>query len=185
MDADDRELLQRIQQGDGESFGTLFDRTRSWLLSSVIRPRVGPSDAEDVLSETYRTALDGIAAFEWRGIGLLHWLAAIARRKALEKLRSRAREASLEEIPSLLALPDDEPTREAEMIAASIRRETAQRVGATLGSLHPRYAEALKLRLLEGRSRAECATALGVTTPTFDVLLFRASKAFARCWRGE
>jgi hypothetical protein len=58
MSDDDRELLERIQQGDGESFGKLYDRTRGWLLSLVIVPRVGRADAEDVLAETYRVALE-------------------------------------------------------------------------------------------------------------------------------
>jgi hypothetical protein len=41
MDSDDRELLERIQKGDGGSLGVLFDRTHRWLLQFVINPRVG------------------------------------------------------------------------------------------------------------------------------------------------
>ena len=46
----------------------------------------------------------------------------------------------------------------------------------------PRYAEALKMRLVEGVPRVECADRLGVTPPTFDVVLFRATRAFEREW---
>ena len=93
MDDDDARLMERIRQGDGESFGLLYDRTWRWLLSSVIRPRVGPGAAEEVLSETFRTALGKAGSFEWRGVGVLHWLSAIARRKSLERVRREAREA--------------------------------------------------------------------------------------------
>ncbi len=183
MSDDDRELLERIQQGDGECFGTLFDRTRGWLLSLVIVPPVGRADADDVLAETYRVALDKIHAFRWQGVGLLHWLAAIARRKSLEHVRRRnPRLHSLEELPALVEVPDDAPTAEAEMIRVEALRQLRGRVTQTLDRLHPRYAEALRLRLLEGRSRQECAEALTVTTATFDVVLHRATRAFARAW---
>ncbi|HVN76697.1 MAG TPA: RNA polymerase sigma factor [Thermoanaerobaculaceae bacterium] len=185
MSDDDRELLERIQQGDGESFGVLYDRTRGWLLSLVIVPRVGRADAEDVLSETYRVALAKIHSFRWRGIGLLHWLATIARRKALEHGRRRDRRfEALEDMPSLVEVPDGVPTAEAEMIREETVRRLRERVVATLAALHPRYADALRLRLLEGRSRLECAEALSVSAATFDVVLHRATRAFARAWRG-
>ena len=183
MRDDDRELLERIQQGDGESFGILFDRTRGWLLSLVIVPRVGRANAEDVLAETYRVALDKIHAFRWQGVNLLHWLAAIARRKALEHVRRRdPRLQAIEDLPALVEIPDEAPTAEAEMIRKETIRQLRERVSQTLAALHPRYAEALRLRLLEGRSRQECAETLAVTSATFDVVLHRATRAFARAW---
>ena len=180
---DDRRLLARIRDGDGESFGVLYDRTRRWLLSFVILPRVGPEAAEDVLAETFRTAWDRIPEFEWRGTGLLHWLSAIAKRKALEHGRRRRRDADREaEPPPLFDPPDDAPTAEAEMIRLETLRALGGRVKKTLAALPPRYAEALRLRLLEGRPRLECAGLLAVSPATFDVLLHRASKAFAKSW---
>jgi RNA polymerase sigma factor (sigma-70 family) len=184
MDDDDRELLERIQRGDGEGFGVLFDRTHRWLLQCVIVPRVGQADAEDVLSETFRAALGSIGSFEWRGIGLLHWLAAIARRKSQEHSRSLSRaHQSLGDLLEDVELADDAPTADAEMLRREALERTRQRVERTLGTIHERYARALRLRLLEERPRAACAEALGVTLETFDVLLHRATKAFAKEWR--
>jgi RNA polymerase sigma factor (sigma-70 family) len=182
MADDDRELLDKIQRGDGEGFGELYDRTRDWLLSFVIVPRVGRADADDVLAETYHTALAKIRSFRWRGVRLLHWLAAIARRKALEHGRARSRGQPLADLPELLELADDVPTAEAAMMREEHLRELRERVAGTLDALPPRYAQALHLRLLSGRSRQECAEALGVTTATFDVVLYRATRAFAREW---
>jgi RNA polymerase sigma factor (sigma-70 family) len=183
MHDDDERLLERIREGDGESFGLLYDRTRDWLLDFVVRPRVGPADAEDVLAETYRTALDKVRGFEWRGVGLLHWLASIAKLKALERVRSRSRGARLEDDDACLVdLPDDAPSAEAAMIAAEARETIRRRVETTLAGLSPRYAEVLRLRLLEGRERQECARTLGVSTATFDVVLYRATRSFARKW---
>jgi RNA polymerase sigma factor (sigma-70 family) len=183
MGDDDRELLARIQHGDAESFGTLYDRTRGWLLGCVIVPRVGRADAEDVLAETFRVALAKIHGFRWEGTDLLHWLAAIARRKALEhRRRHDPRLAALDDIPELPDLPDGTPTAEVEMIARERVDALRERVARTLERLPARYARVLRLRLLEGRGRAECADALGVSVPTFDVVLYRATRAFSRAW---
>ena len=180
---DDRELVERIQQGDGESFGRLYDRTRSWLLSVVIVPRVGHAHSEEVLSETYLVALEKIRTFRWQGIGLLHWLATIARRKALEHgRRLDSRLVALDDVPSLMELPADAPTAEAEMIHQQTLLHVRERVSHTLGRLQPRYAEVLRLRLLENRPRTECAQCLGITVSTLDVVLYRATRAFAREW---
>jgi RNA polymerase sigma-70 factor, ECF subfamily len=183
MSDDDRELVERIQQGDRESFGTLYDRTRSWLLSFVIVPRVGRAHAEEVLSETYLVAFDKIQSFRWQGIGLLHWLSTIARRKALEHgRRLDRRQVALDDLPALLELPADAPTAEAEMIQEQTMAGLRSRVADTLGRLSPRYAEVLRMRLLESRPRTECAERLGVTPATFDVVMYRATRAFAREW---
>jgi len=183
MDSDDRELLDRIQKGDGESFGLLFDRTHRWLLQFVITPRVGRAEAEDVLADTFRVALGSIQKFRWQGVGLLHWLAAIAKRSALEHVRRRARvPLSLEDLPVLFDLPDDVPTAEAEMIRMEKLGVVRARVWATLSCMTPRYAQALRLRLLEEKSRQECAEQLTVSPATFDVVLHRATRAFAKEW---
>ena len=186
MDDDDGRLLERIRNGDGESFGILYDRTFRWLLSRVIVPRVGPAAAPDVLSETYRTALDKVPEFEWRGVGLLHWLSSIARRKAQEHLRRSGREARDDAAQGELSeLPDPAPTAEAEMIRLESAGLLSVRVGETLASIPPRYAGVLRMRLLEGIPRAECAERIGVTPATFDVVLHRATKAFQKAWDGR
>ena len=184
MDDDDARLLEGLRRGDGESARVLYERTRGFLLDAVIRPRVGAAEAEDVLSETWLRAASRLRDFEWRGIGLLHWLSAIARRTALERLRRGPREVAVPDLAELLGeLPDGAATAEAEMIAAERLRHTRERVGATLAALPPRHAEALRLRLLEGRGRAECAASLGVSIGAFDVLLHRAARGFARRFR--
>lgn len=184
MSDDDLELVERVQQGDQEAVAQLYRRTRGWLLQLVIVPRVGRHLADDVLAETFATALDKVGDFRWRGVGVLHWLAAIARRKCQEagrrRLRSAARESPLD---PLLEPPDPVPTREAELVRLAARDDLRQRVAATLDRLRPRYAEALRLRLLEGLARGDCAARLGVSPTTFDVVLHRAARAFARVWR--
>lgn len=180
---DDERLLRAIRDGDGESFGVLYDRTRGFLLTCVIAPRVGRTDADDVLSETYRTALEKIGTFEWRGVGVVRWLASIARRKTLERVRQRARAGTRDEaLDPVFEVPDGVPSAEAEMIRREQLVKMKARVEETLSALPERYAEALRLRLVEGLERADCAARLAVSTATFDVVLHRATRAFQREW---
>jgi RNA polymerase sigma-70 factor (ECF subfamily) len=53
-------------------------------------------------------------------------------------------------------------------------------VELSLSRLNQRYAQALRMRLLEERSREECADALGVKVGNFDVIFHRATKAFRK-----
>jgi RNA polymerase sigma-70 factor (ECF subfamily) len=60
------------------------------------------------------------------------------------------------------------------------RRVHRERIASTLGELAERYRTAIELRLIQELSRDECARRLGVTIGTFDVLLFRAVRAFRK-----
>ncbi len=68
--------------------------------------------------------------------------------------------------------------------AATIARQDAEvarrRVEEALARINPRYAQAIRLRLLEERSRDDAARELGVTTATFDVILHRALAAMKK-----
>ena len=51
-----------------------------------------------------------------------------------------------------------------------------------LGTLNERYRRAIELRLIDERSREECAAALSVTVATFDVILHRALTALRKVY---
>jgi RNA polymerase sigma-70 factor (ECF subfamily) len=55
-----------------------------------------------------------------------------------------------------------------------------QRVEVALGRINPRYAQAIRLRVLEERSREEAAKQLDVSVSTFDVVLHRAMAALRK-----
>ena len=55
-------------------------------------------------------------------------------------------------------------------------------VNLSLERLNPRYAQALRLRLIEDRDREECAELMNVTVGNFDVILHRATKAFRKVY---
>ncbi|MFI5165210.1 MAG: hypothetical protein ACHQQS_01175 [Thermoanaerobaculales bacterium] len=92
MDGDDRDLLERIQHGDAESFGILTDRTRGWLLDCVITSQVGRADAEKALADAL-----GAASPDPRQLGTL-----LLKVKALRDRAIAAQEAFTTAVKALL-----------------------------------------------------------------------------------
>lgn len=183
--AEERACIERAQAGDRGALRPVFARWGPVLYSAIILPRLGqPADAEDVLKETLMTALDRIETFQWRDRSIYYWLRQIATNKVVDHHRRRQRGNRLAEALAREAetQPTGPPLAEAALIAEEERRSNRARVTRTLEALNPRYATALRLRLLEERSRQECAETLGVSVPTFDVVFHRAVRAFRKKW---
>ncbi len=161
----------------------ILERYASPLYATVILPRVGnTAAAEDVLRDTMATAIEKIDKFTWQGRSIYVWLRQIATNKAYDVHRKSKRskklaDAMAAEMPSE-SLPEERP--DALMIADQERVNNRKRIDTTLDRLSERYRKAIQLRLVEELPRAECARQMDVTTGTFDVLLFRAVRAFRK-----
>ncbi|HOX44026.1 MAG TPA: RNA polymerase sigma factor [Myxococcota bacterium] len=184
--AEEARVVARVRAGDRLAGEQLYRAYAGPLLRLVLRPRLGdPAAAEDALAETFIAAFRALDGFEDRGAGLWPWLARIAVHKAMDVHRARARAARGCERLEAQA-PPPPPETPAEALEALDEAELqAARVRAALSGLHARYREALELRFLQGLGREECARRLAVKLGTFDVLLLRAVRAFARAWEPE
>ena len=178
----EKKLVERTRRGDMTAFEQLYRAHKDALLHRIILPRVPtPADAEDVLVDTFVTAVERIDRFKWQGRSFYFWLARIASNKAHDTGRrkgrdERARDALSVEPTPVEALPVDH------VIARADRMSAQERVEQVLEIMNPRYAKALRLRLLEERSRQDCAELMDVKLGTFDVLLLRAVRAFRKSW---
>ena len=176
-DAIDRELVARAQTGDRASLGELLHKYGPGLYRSVLLPRLGTeANAKEALSETYAKVVANIAKFTWQNVGFYPWLRTVALRVALDQLRAKKRLVLFEEDDLAREIDAAQTTTPVEQQISDQRdREAARaKVEAALGLINPRYAKAIRLRVLDERPREEVATELGVTPATFDVLLHRA-----------
>jgi len=178
----ERTLCERARKGDRAALGQLLRSHGPRLFRAVLLPRLGSrSAAEEALSVTYLKVVERFEQFSWQAVGVYPWLRVVALRVALDQLRARKRETLFK--PEDLEREIDEGEREAQDAVTSEARDSAlakQRVVELLGRLHPRYGTALRLRVLEERSREDCAAALEVSTATFDVVLHRAVAALKK-----
>jgi len=180
--AHDRSLCDRAHAGDREALGEILRQYGPRLYRSVLLPRLGsPPAAEEALSVTYMKVVERFDQFTWQEVGVYPWLRVVALRVALDQLRARKREILFEPADlerEIDAAKDD--TRDAEIIEQHDLAAARRRVEVVLGRINPRYAFAIRLRVLEQRSRDEAAAELGVSLSTFDVVLHRAMAALKK-----
>ncbi len=179
---EERALCLRAHAGERAALGQLLRKYGPRLFRVVLLPRLGSTAAaEEALSVTYLKVVERFDQFTWQAVGVYPWLRVVALRVALDQLRRRKRETvfrpeDLErEIDQSEGEPADSVATEAEELSVA-----RQRVVELVGRIHPRYAQALTLRILEERSREECAATLNVSAATFDVVLHRAVAALKK-----
>ncbi len=180
---EERGLVVRAQSGDKKALGELLHRAGPGLYRSVLLPRLGSeAAAKDALSETYAKVAERIHQFTWQNVGFYPWLRTVALRVALDQLRARKRMLVWDESDVARELDAAATTTPLDQQVSDRRDQEAVRakLGRALGEIHPRYARAVRLRVLEERPREEVAQMLEVTPATFDVLLHRAIGALKK-----
>ncbi|MHB0866536.1 MAG: RNA polymerase sigma factor [Thermoleophilia bacterium] len=93
-----KKLVRRVQSGDLEAYGALYDRFFDSVYGYVLRQVREPADAEDIVSGVFLEVLEKIDGFTWRGAGFAAWLFRIARNDVLDHFRrrgNRSRETEL------------------------------------------------------------------------------------------
>jgi RNA polymerase sigma factor (sigma-70 family) len=176
----ERETIELAQSGDRAALGRLLSHHGPALYRTVLLPRLGSEHAaQDALAETYAKVVERIGQFSWQGVGFYPWLRTVALRVALDALRRKGRVVlwSEDDIARELDARAPHVSADAALTAHADERASKAKVTAALERIHPRYAHAIRVRLLEERPRDEAAALLGVTPPTFDVLLHRALRA--------
>jgi RNA polymerase sigma-70 factor (ECF subfamily) len=93
--ADDLSLLQRIAARDDAALAELYDR-HSRLAFAIIRRVVqSPSDAEEVLQETFVRVWSRAETYDARLGSPAAWVARIARNRAIDRVRARQARADV------------------------------------------------------------------------------------------
>jgi RNA polymerase sigma factor (sigma-70 family) len=176
----ERAVVRRVQHGDRRAAAQLYGWYGTTVFTRVIMPRLPVRElAEDVLKDTFVIVLQSIDSYEVRDRSIYFWIRRIAINQVLSFHRRAARWRRIRPtvpIEMVSAQAPPAPSR------ATEQREAATRVEAALAELNPRYASAIRLRLLEDLDRHECATALGVRVANFDLIYHRACKAFRRAY---
>ena len=185
---DEQRLVEEAQAGHLDAMRPLLERYAQPLYGSVILPRLGDTaSAEEVLRDTLATAVEKIGRFTWQGKSIYPWLRQIAIHKVYDVHRQAKRsrklaDAMVHEVPSE---SDPASHADAQLIADEERRAHRARIADTLARIADRYRVAIELRLVQELPREDCAKRLAITVGTFDVLLFRAVRAFRKQFGGS
>ncbi|GAA4604439.1 RNA polymerase sigma-70 factor (ECF subfamily) [Actinoplanes octamycinicus] len=174
MSSDD-ELAERWRDGDEKALRTVYDRHGAAVLYLAQRLLGNRSDAEDVTQLTFVAAWGGRDTFDPQRGTLLGWLLGIARRKAVDRIRSAARDDRLTETVRAQLTPSDE-------------RETPERivdrlvVADELGRLPDEQRRTLELAFFDDLTHPQIAAVTGLPLGTVKSHIRRGMANLRRRW---
>ena len=174
----ERVVVDALKLGHRDALSQLFTWYGDRIYRQVVLPRLPQVElAEDVLASTFAKAAEKIEQFQLTDRSIFFWLRRIAINLCFDTHRRAQRDRRLSTALGLdpaIEMSGHAPSPD----ASTDLREAREMIEETLSQLNPRYAIALRLRLLEDKDRETCAEALDVTIGNFDVILHRAAKAF-------
>ncbi|MEC7986926.1 MAG: RNA polymerase sigma factor [Myxococcota bacterium] len=178
--SEEKKVIQAVQNGDKQAAAQLYGWFGVKIFRQVIIPRLPDVDqAEDILRDTFRIVFEKIEQFKSADRSIFFWMRRIAINLVIDAYRKQVKKRKIAE--SILArdaisevMADVEPAPDQGLYD----RDARDLIDRSLDKINPRYARALRLRLLQEESRESCAEKMGITVNNFDVLLHRACKAF-------
>ena len=161
----DDETLAAQARADANSFAELYRRYVMQVYRYHIVHTGNVKDAEDLTSQTFMAAMDGIAHYRREGT-FAAWLMGIARRQMAQYFRHCKAEVSLEQVADLSGayLPVD--------VMVS-RRISVQQAHEALKRISSERAEAIILCVFGGLSVADTARTLGKSEAAVKMLISR------------
>lgn len=164
--------LASARTGDDEAFARIFRDVQPALLRYL---RVIATDPEDVASETWVQVVAGLRRFRGEEQDFRAWLFTIARNRAADAGRSRARRPAVPldaaEAAQLLTSPDA-----ADLALETVSTHTTM---ALIKSLPPEQAEIIVLRVVAGLDTGEVARIVGKTPGAVRVAAHRGLRRLA------
>jgi RNA polymerase sigma-70 factor (ECF subfamily) len=154
--ADLVELVLSSARGDQDAFADLYDQTSGRVYGIVWRVLRSPDHAAEVTQEVYTEVWRQATRYEPAKGSVLAWIATMAHRRAVDRVRSVTREVARDEHYAVT-----ETGREVDHVWEGVeQRLDAQRVRKGLESLTPIQREALTLAYFGGLTQNEIATRL-------------------------
>lgn len=155
----DKDLILSLKQGSIKAYEALFAKYRTLVgrfIASIVRDA---AVAEDLTQDVFMTLWSARKEFD-PDLPIRSWLYVTSRNKAVNWLKGWAgRKVQLEEEQADEALRED----------FAVDYETAvSRLEKEMESLPPRCREVFRMSRLEGKTREEIASSLGIALRTVD-----------------
>ncbi|MGA2061246.1 MAG: sigma-70 family RNA polymerase sigma factor [Thermoguttaceae bacterium] len=171
----DGELIRAVQLGDRTSLTILYQRYLSgvwrYLHAHLARDR---EEAEDLVSETFLTAIRNIQTYDSQKGNVYGWLIGIARNKLHDHLRKMNRALDYARSDATAAVYADSGNPEGHVI----QTETQDAVIRALDSLADEERIVLEWKYMESLSVRDMAERLGRTEKAVEAILYRARISF-------
>jgi RNA polymerase sigma-70 factor (ECF subfamily) len=160
QDDEDVETMAAIADGDERALRALYDRYGRIVYSVSYRVTTDAHLAEECTQDVFVRVWRRARGFDPARARVSTWLFAIARNRAIELWRARARRLEgrpLDELDAAAGVVDEASPDPAQVVVAA---DEAVRVAEALASLPPEQLEAVQLAYFDGLSHGEIAERL-------------------------
>jgi RNA polymerase sigma factor (sigma-70 family) len=169
--------LARIPGGDRAALQTVYRLTSGKLFGIALRILGERTEAEDVLQEIYVTVWQKASAFDAARASPMSWLIAIARNRAIDRLRAAGRNRHMAAIETATDIVDPAPSAD----SALEESETNAKLHICLDSLAERERTALRAAFFDGNTYEELAARMCVPLGTMKSTIRRAMIKLKAC----
>lgn len=166
---DEERLLVERARRSPEAFGEVYNRYYARVYAYAYKRTRNPEDAEDIASETFALAFEGLARYEWRNVPFSAWLFRIASNRLAMHYRKLRPCQSLDGL--LIEDADADPQWEL------VRASEAEEVRLAVSLLKKDQQRAVELRYNWGMRAREIASEMERTEGSVKLLLHRATNA--------
>jgi RNA polymerase sigma-70 factor (ECF subfamily) len=178
MDGDrvghDRRLRAAVLQGDEAAWRAWYDEASDGVRAYVHWRLAGLSDlADEVVQETWLTAVRRVRSFRPEAAPFAGWLCGIAANLIRNRLRQRR---LMSRVPVAACHGQTNQGRPGD-------EETAEQVARALADLPSHYEQVLRAKYLEGLSVQAIANRSGDSAKAVESLLTRARQAFREAYQ--
>ena len=168
-------LLAAVLAGDERAWQTWYDESFDALYAYVHWRSGGDRDhADEIVQETWLTAVRRVASFQPERGSFANWLRGIAANVIRNQLRSLRRNGRVEQLDRESAARDPDSNLP--------DRERAERIALALARLPDRYEAVLRAKYLEEQSVAEIAAGWQESPKAIESLLTLARQAFREAY---
>ena len=169
--------LARIPAGDRAALQTVYRLTSAKLFGVVLRILDERSETEDVLQEVYLTVWRKAGDFDAARASPMTWLIAIARNRAIDRLRAGKGRARMDPIDAAAEIADASPSAESVLSGS----ETAARLDGCIEALAAHERTALRGAFFDGNTYEELAQRMSVPLGTMKSWIRRAMIKLKAC----
>ena len=169
--------LARIPGGDRAALQTVYRLTAAKLFGVCLRILHDQAEAEDVLQEVYLTVWRKAGDFDAARASPMTWLIAIARNRAIDRLRASRQARRLEPIDAAADIADARPG--ADSMVEGVQESA--RLHRCLGTLAAHERAALRGAFFDGNTYEELAARMNVPLGTMKSWIRRAMIKLKAC----
>jgi RNA polymerase sigma factor (sigma-70 family) len=169
--------LARVAGGDRSALQLVYRDTSAKLLGVCLRILRDIAEAEDVLQDVYMTVWRRAETFDPGRASPITWLVAIARNRAIDRLRSTANARRAQPLDDAVEVKDGAPSALAQVESG----QEHKRLMDCLGELEPRHAGAIRAAFLDGATYDELAQRMDVPLGTMKSWIRRSLQRLKSC----